>query len=94
MLFMNESEIDEALRRHRDHPVLRRATRLLSEFRHEVNRKSDGWHSWPGGARAARQLMELIQRRDGTEAELRKAIGPIRSVCTRKNLTFPEEALK
>lgn len=89
-MFMNESEIDESVFRYQRHPVLGKATRFLADYRDEVNSNSDGWPYW--GAKAAARLMELIHNardREPTEAEIRKAIGPIRSFCTKKGLTCP-----
>lgn len=96
MLFMNEWDIENALDRHRLHPALGPATRFLSDFRIEANQHSDGWHSWPLPARAAKQLMTLIQRGnahqrdfrvpDVTMAEVQKALIPIKSFMTRRGL--------
>jgi hypothetical protein len=92
-MFMNECEIDSAAERYRAHPVLGRATRLLAAYRDEVNRKSDGWPYW--GSKCADKLMDLIysshpwaSNREPTEAEVRRAIGPIKSFCTKKGLDF------
>jgi len=86
-LFMNECEIDVAVFRYGNHPVLAKAARLLAAYRDEVNRKSDGWPYW--GHKCASKLMDLIQSGDATEADVRRAIGPIKSFCSRKGLTFP-----
>lgn len=90
-LFMNESEIDDAVRKYRDHPVLGKATQLLSKFRDLINSNSDGWPYWKAGSAAARQLMTMIGSPDtATEAQLKKAMVPIKSLCTRHKLKFPE----
>jgi hypothetical protein len=96
MMFMNEWEIDEASRRHQNHPVLGPATRTLSDLRDAVNRYSDGWAYWPKPSRAARLLQELIkgtdpldrEREDATPALLRKAYGPLRAFRTREGIEF------
>jgi len=95
MFFLNEAEIDMYLERHERHPVLRKATKLLSEFRHLVNNNSDGWAYWGPPVRAAKKLMQLISNRaEVTEADLKKAITPIKSFCTRHKFQFPQDALK
>jgi len=100
MLFMNEHEIDEAVRRHREHPVLGPAARTLDNLRSWTDRNSDGWAYWPKPCRAAAQLQALIQaadpwRRNGnpdpTPAGYRKALGPIKSFRTRHGADFTIE---
>jgi hypothetical protein len=95
MRFMNDHDIDNANKRWGDHPVLGPASRTLRSLYHGANRCSDGWAYWPGPARAARQLMELIERdgtaeyvfdterADATPAELRKAYAALRAFRTR-----------
>jgi len=89
MMFMNRSDIDDAVTRAR-HPVTQRAARLLAAWRDVVDANSDGWAHWPGGPRAARQLMEFVQRGDTNERALAKAMGPIHRLCTKHSLTRPE----
>ena len=96
-LFMNEPEIDFAVERYAGHPVLSRATRLLAAYRDEVNRKSDGWPYW--GHKCAAKLMALIYNadarvraglpHDATDAEVTRAVAPIKSFCTKRGLAFP-----
>lgn len=100
-IWFNEPEIDQHVRRFASHPILGRATRLLSEYRHEVNNNSDGWAYWKIAARAASKLMTLIEKAnlqgfhynpsyvEPTEADLRTAITPIKTFCTKHNLTMP-----
>jgi len=92
MLFMNESEIDMYRERYSHHPVLGKATKILSEFRHLVNENSDGWAYWRAPLKAAVKLMNLIYHPDGNniidEASLKAALIPIKSFCTRKKLKF------
>lgn len=86
MPWMNTWEVDEARARHRAHPVKGPATKVLANLRDLTNAKSDGWAYWPKPARAATQLMELIQEKDPnlvTEARLRKALVPVKAFCTR-----------
>lgn len=101
MTWMNEHEIDDALRHWRDHDVLGPASQTLSNLRDVVNRNSDGWPYWNAPAKAATRLMQLIvgdphsrwgedhfgERPDATEAALKAAYTPIRSFLTRQGLT-------
>jgi hypothetical protein len=103
MLFMNEGEIDQTLELcQRKAPELVPFARFLSDWRHEVNAKSDGWHSWPGGCKAAAGLITGLEKarkilaygpRHGdalpAPAELKRALGPIRACATRHRLTAP-----
>ena len=98
MLFMNTYEIEEALRRYADHPVLSNATKQLAELEQWTNRNSDGWAYWPKPCRAARRLQELIgttreyfddpERPDATEARYREALRPIKAFRTRQGADF------
>ena len=100
MRFMNEYDIERALFTWSDHPVLCPAVRTLAALRDCANANSDGWHMWPKPARSAAKLMELIERdgtfpyrhgdrEDATEAELRKALTPVRRFRTTSGLQFP-----
>lgn len=90
MLFMNESEIDSAVRRYQPESVSGRAAGILADLRDQANANSDGWHSWPAPARAAKKLMEFLQGPEDavtrSEKNLRKALVPIKSFMTRKGL--------
>lgn len=100
MIFMNEWDIDEALGRYRDHPVLGPATQTLANLRDAANANSDGWCYWPKPVRAAKKLQELIKgddpriawrdpdREDATSDALRKAYAPIKAFRTREGLDF------
>ena len=99
MRFMNDYDIDDALRRFPDHPVLGPATRTLASLRDAANRNSDGWCYWPKPARSAAKLMELIEgdgtnhyrygdREDATPAKLRAALAPIKAFRTRSGIDF------
>jgi hypothetical protein len=91
---MNSIDIDMAVRRWADHPVLGPAALTVRSLSDGADRCSDGWCYWPKPARAAAKLMELIERDgtwkycqgdrpDATEAELRKAYAPIKAFRTR-----------
>lgn len=98
-MWMNEWEIDNAVERWWDHPVLGPAVRTLNALRETTNANSDGWHIWPKPANAAGQLMCLIQDHEkwertkdtqrpvlGIEAtpeRLRAALKPVKAFRTR-----------
>jgi hypothetical protein len=83
MKFYNDFDIEMALRRHANHPVLSKATRVLAAVAEDANNNSDGWHSWPLPCRACKQLITIIESGDATEAQLRKAMAPIKAFYTR-----------
>ena len=103
MRFMNSHDIARARSMYADHPILGPATRTLANLEAAADANSDGWSYWPKPARAARKLMELIERdgtaryifdserEDATAAELRKAYAPIKSFRTRSGLPFDIE---
>ena len=100
MRFMNRWDIDNAVNRWADHPVLGPASRTLRALRDAADANSDGWAYWPKPARAANKLMELIEgdgtsrfffdddREDATVARLRAAYSPIKAFRTRSGLDF------
>jgi hypothetical protein len=95
---MNEYEIDEAVSRYLEHPVMGPATRTLANLRDMVNASSDGWPYWRKPRQAAAKLMDLIQqgirhdreayrspRTPGvTAAQYRAALVPLKSFRTRQ----------
>lgn len=83
--WMNDFDIDRAMSKFKSHPVLSRAVKFLSDLREEANNHSDGWHSWPLPSNAAAQLQGLVQHPEyATEANLKKALGPIRAFYTKR----------
>ena len=100
MRFMNEWDIESAVRRYGDHPVLGPAVATLQYLVNWTNQNSDGWAYWPKPCRAAAKLMVLIERdgtskyaidrerADATVAELRKAYVPIKAFRTRFGADF------
>lgn len=93
MKFMNSIEIDNAVWRYADHPVLGPATQTLANLRDAADENSDGWAYWPKPARAARLLMELIDQdpfdgADATPEKLRKAYAPLKAFRTRTGIVF------
>jgi len=95
--WMNEGEIDQAVERHKDHPVLARATKFLADLRDETNAHSDGWYSWPLPGHAAKQLMGMIQHPEyAAEENFKKALAPIKAFYTKRGnaagMKWPEIA--
>lgn len=100
MRFMNDYDIDRALQRYDAHPVLGPAALTIANLAAWANSNSDGWAYWPAPAKAAKRLMELIERdgtsryyfddvrEDATVAELRKALAPVKAFRTRHGADF------
>lgn len=99
MKYMNEHDIERAEMLFRSgppsehHPVLGPAVLTLRSLMAGANGCSDGWASWPKPARAARQLMELLEptgsilindriRPDATPARLQAAYTQLRRFRT------------
>ena len=82
MLYMNDYDIAVAYSKCNSNPIMLRAVRFLDRFKDEVDAHSDGWAYWKLPVQAARQLMELIQSGRATEAQLNKAMAPIRRFYT------------
>jgi N12 class adenine-specific DNA methylase/superfamily I DNA/RNA helicase len=103
MRFMNDMDIEQAVQRWQDHPVLGPASRTLASIEAWADASSDGWATWPLPARAANRLMTLIERdgtyqyqadtvrADATPAALRAAYTPLKSFRTRHNADFTIE---
>ena len=98
---MNHYQIDEAVRRWRQHPVLGPASRTLASLRDAANANSDGWAYWPKPARAGSRLIAFIEgdglswdeahrgsRLDATPAKLKAALAPIKAFRTRSGIAF------
>jgi hypothetical protein len=99
MLFMNEYEINAAVDRFSNHPVLSKATQFLAKFRDEVNANSDGWPYWSLPVVSAKKLMTIIMHPEqATEQSLKAAITPIKAFYTRHGakagMRFPEGILE
>jgi hypothetical protein len=96
MRFMNDYDIQKALARWGEHPVVGAAIRQIEILRDYADGNSDGWAYWPKPARAGARLMELVERdgtskyrfdtvrADATLAELRKALVPVKAFRTRE----------
>jgi hypothetical protein len=83
MNYMNENEIDSAVRKYRPDTPTYQAAKFLSDFRDQVNLCSDGWAYWNAPIRSAKKLMHFIQNGDGTEKSFKTAMIPIKSFYTR-----------
>lgn len=100
MRFMNEWDIDSALRRFDPGQTPNRAylAAVVAALRDWTNSHSDGWAYWPKPARAARRAMELIdggysfrerddqEHIDATDAEVNAALRPIKALLTRQGV--------
>lgn len=97
MLFMNEHEVEEALRRFdaTETPNLAAGAVTLARLVEWTNRNSDGWPYWPKPSRAAKSLMEALQAaslqyhtgrevEDISAAELARVLRPIKAFLTRQ----------
>lgn len=92
-MWMNEAEIEYAASQRHECRNVRKGVNLLLRLMQAVNRQSDGWHSWPAPGKSAEGLMTLLQSKGNlqhgthdtiTDAELKKAVGPIKSMVTRQ----------
>lgn len=99
-MWMNESEIDEALEIIGKYaPRFLPYVKYLSDWRDIINQNSDGWPYWTAGTRPASRLQELISAimskirgRGAAEPSIReldRALTPIKSFATRKKLPAP-----
>lgn len=99
MLFMNDWDIENALRRVQPdtQPNLTSAVVALANLAAWANANSDGWHSWPKPCRAAKALQTLIQGaekayrsgsdEDVTAADVKKALAPVKAFLTRQSVS-------
>jgi len=86
--FWNQWEIEEGAERHYENLNVRRGWNLLRRLVDATNDQSDGWPHWKAPSQSARTLQSHLQRagRSGaiTDAELKAAVSPIRSMVTRQ----------
>lgn len=99
---MNEYEIEDALRltAYFELPNARRAAEILSRLKDWTNNNSDGWPYWQKPSKAADKLMTALSsaiqasrqqdNMDMTEAELQKALTPIKAFLTRQGVAHSE----
>lgn len=90
---MNQSEIEWAAQQSHKCPNVRKGIDLLLRLMQAVNEQSDGWAYWRAPSKACQKLMDLLKTagnlQHGTsgtisDADLRKAITPIRTMVTRQ----------
>jgi hypothetical protein len=99
-MIMNEYDVDEILDiTQRQFPQFEPYAQFLHDWKETINSNSDGWAYWKAGRGAADKLAGLLDQVKmsmfgrgelPTEAQLRKALTPIRSAATRHNLPVPE----
>lgn len=95
MLFMNEYEIEDALRRvdPEETPNLAGAIVNLANLAAWTNANSDGWPYWSKPCRAAKSLQALIQGVDRYDPEdvlptqVSKALSPVKAFLTRQGVS-------
>ena len=92
-MFTNQADIEWMAQQHHDCPNVRKGVLLLYRLMQAVNEQSDGWAYWHAPSKSTEKLVELLQTAGNltygthgtiTEAELRKAITPIRTMVTRQ----------
>lgn len=92
-MWMNQYDIEEAMMSHHDCPNVRKGVRLLYNLMQAVNEQSDGWPYWQAPSKAAEKLMDLLRTAGNlnygthgkiTDAQLKAAITPIKSMVTRQ----------
>lgn len=95
MRYMNRWDIEGAVSRFEDHPILGPATKTLQNLERWADENSDGWAYWPKPCRAAAKLIEIIETahpfgdgKEPTEAEYKAALRPIKAFRTRQGAEF------
>ncbi|MBY3433900.1 hypothetical protein HFN89_07025 [Rhizobium laguerreae] len=99
---MNRDDIDRmVLVGETDIPEILPFAKFLADWRDTVDDNTDGWSAWRAGSKCADRLMALLHEADGSRRgrgnvpprELfLKALTPIRSFATQKDLPKPELA--
>jgi ethanolamine utilization protein EutP (predicted NTPase) len=100
MIFMNEYEVQRQAVRYDavDTPNLYTASRVLYAVMTWVNNNSDGWPYWQAPQKATQRLQTLLwdvspferNPTDCSDADLKKALTPIKSFLTRKGARFDD----
>lgn len=109
MYFLNEYEVETIARRavqdRSIRPNVAQGAEILENLMVWANRNSDGWAYWPNPMRAAAKLGRMLELRAGmvrhdqrldsdiTDAELRSALAPIKSLLTRQGVDHAEVGL-
>ena len=92
-MFMNQAEIEWAASCQHECPNVRKGVRLLQRLMESVNEQSDGWAYWAAPSKSTEKLVELLRTAGNlthgthgtiSDADLRKAITPIRTMVTRQ----------
>lgn len=99
MLYFNEYDLGLVFHafNNDETPNLKRGVHTLRNLMTWANYNSDGWAYWPKPARAANRLIEVINAAhsehwkgntvdDITEADLKKALTPIKAFLTRQGV--------
>lgn len=99
MMFINESDVMFIQREteRRGHERSLHGAAILARLIDWTNDNSDGWAYWQAPSRAANKLSDLLHFRyltnlgkriegDVTEAELKKALTPIKAFLTRRGV--------
>jgi hypothetical protein len=99
MLYMNDYDLDIALRRFAQGrtPNRLRLTVVVANLADWANDNSDGWAYWPKPARAAEKAMLLIrsttnaenqeqESTDATDEEVTAALTPVKAFLTRQGV--------
>lgn len=90
-MFMNQSEIEDIASRRHACPNVRKGVKLMQELMQAVNDQSDGWAYWTPPSKSCEKLQALLATAGNlhhgtngtiTDAQLKAAISPIRSMVT------------
>lgn len=97
MTWMNRYDVEETAERTRNEetPVAQRGAQILLRLMQWTDSNSDGWPYWQKPSKAASNLMDHLKRVtdsfrrdpvDMTEAELNRALTPIKAFLTRQGV--------
>lgn len=92
-MFLNQYDVEQmAGQQHADLNV-RKGVRLILRLMQATNDQSDGWAYWSPPSKSIEKLVQLLQtagnlmygtRGSISDADLRKAVSPIRAMVTRQ----------
>jgi hypothetical protein len=93
-MWMNGAEVEQMAERFDagECPNLFKASRILERLMDWTDSNSDGWPYWQKPSNAANKLMDLLQAAnrwdpvDVTEADLKRALSPIKSFLTKQGV--------
>lgn len=98
--YINDYEIELALRNQPVNSVRGYAARILFEHKEIVDSNSDGWAHWAPPVRAAKRLIEVVQAAGDTNHEIleknfKAGVTNLRSFYTRHpQLPIPESLVR